>query len=124
VVRLGRAVTRASAALPGLLLWAFAPRQPTPEPDLLPLGAAGLAMLGIWALLKRKTWGLAALAGAAAAIFGLSPPIAHLHGVQTVHDGLSLVISAPGFAGALSVLLLGATLPFAGAAVRYYRSLR
>jgi len=121
-------VTRASAALPGLLLWAFAPRQPTPEPDLLPLGAAGLAMLGIWALLKRKTWGIFAIGGSAAAVLALTSPIHHqfprLHGFGGLPDGLGLVVSTASFGNALALLLLAATLPFAGAAVRYYRSLR
>lgn len=125
VVRLGRAVTRASAALPGLLLWAFAPRQPDPPaPDLLPLGAAGLAMLGIWALLKRKTWGIFALGGSAAALLGLTPPTPHLHGISALSDGLGAVVSTPGFGNALALLLFAATLPFLGAAIRYYRSLR
>ena len=48
----------------------------------------------------------------------------HNHGVQAVSDGLGLIATAPGFAGALSVLLLAATLPFVGSAIRYYRSLR
>jgi len=124
VVRLGRAVTRASAALPGLLLWAFAPRQPTPEPDLLPLGAAGLAMLGIWALLRRRTWGIFALGGAAFGVLGIAPPISYDHGAKALHDGLAAVVAAPGFTGAVALLLFAATLPFAGAAIRFYRSLR
>jgi uncharacterized protein YqgC (DUF456 family) len=124
VVRLGRAVTRASAALPGLLLWAFAPRQPNPEPDFLALGAAGLAMLGMWALLRRRTWGIFALGGAGAAMLGLTPPVAHVHSVQSINDGLGMMAAAPGFTGAVALLLFAATLPFAGAAVRYYRSLR
>jgi hypothetical protein len=124
VVRLGRAVTRASAALPGLLLWAFAPRQPTPEPDMMALGAAGLAMLGIWALVRRRTWGIFALGGAAVGMLGITPPVAHEHGVKVLQDGLGAIVSAPGFAGAVALLLFAATLPFAGAAIRYYRSLR
>src|SRR5688572_1233231 len=123
VVRLGRAVTRASAALPGLLLWAFAPRQPAPEPDMMSLGAAGLAMLGIFALLRRRTWGIFALGGAGLAVLGVTPPIAHDH-PQILADSLGMVTAAPGFSGAVALLLLAATLPFAGAAVRYYRSLR
>jgi hypothetical protein len=123
VVRLGRAVTRASAALPGLIFWAFGPRPPA-EPDFLAFGAAALAVVGLGALLRRRTWGLFALVGAAATLLGLTPPTAHVHGAVGFSDGLAMVMTGPGFTGALSLLLFAATLPFAGAAVRYYRSLR
>jgi hypothetical protein len=122
VVRLGRAVTRASAALPGLIFWALGPK---PEPEFLALGAAGLAVLGLTGLIRRRTWGVLALGGAAAAAFVASPALPESHTlVLGMPDPMTLAVASPGAPGAFALLLFAATLPFLGGAIRYYRSLR
>lgn len=123
VTRLGRAVTRASAALPGLIFMALTPRQPA---DALLLGAVGLSLAGLIALVRLRTWGLLALGAASATVLVASP---HLLSVPFLPGagGLGvtdLQIASPGLPLAMAVLLLSAALPFVGGAVRYYRSLR
>jgi hypothetical protein len=123
VVRLGRAVTRASAALPGLIFWALGPRNP--DPDFLVYAAAGLAIVGLTGLLRLRTWGVLALGGAAAAIFTAAPagfPLPHT--LLGLPDPMSVASALPGIPAALALLLFAATLPFIGGAIRYYRSLR
>jgi hypothetical protein len=125
VVRLGRAVTRGSAALPGLIIMALKP----PGPDsALAFVAAGLAVAGLAGLLRLRTWGILALGGAAVAMLGVAPTIPFGCFGHTLALGLpdpSAVASAsPGLPAALSLLLFTAALPFARGAVRYYRSLR
>ena len=67
VERLGKSITRAAMSLPYLLLWALGPKQPGQAffIDALPfvLGAAGL-----WAVVRMRTWGVLALAGAGATL--------------------------------------------------------
>jgi hypothetical protein len=121
VVRLGRAVTRASAALPGLIFWAVGPK---PEPDFLVVAAAGLAIVGLTGLLRLRTWGVLALGGAAAAAFAASPILPAPHTLLGLPDPMSVTMASPGVPGALSLLLVAATLPFIAGAIRYYRSLR
>jgi len=121
VVRLGRAVTRASAALPGLIFWAVGPK---PEPDFLVLAAAGLGILGLTGLLRLRTWGVLALAGAGAAALTASPGLPAPHTILGAPDPMTIAVASPGLPGALALLLFAAALPFLGGAVRYYRSLR
>jgi hypothetical protein len=123
VTRLGRAVTRASAALPGLIFMALAPRQPA---DALLFGAVGLSLAGLIALVRLRTWGILALAAAGAMVLVASP---HLLSVPVLPGvgglgGTDLQIASPGLPLAMAVVLLSAALPFVGGAVRYYRSLR
>jgi hypothetical protein len=71
VNRLGKAVTRAGASLPYLIM---AGRAPKPGPEWV-LGAIAIAggVLGIRGLLRMRTWGLFALAGAGIAALGIQP---------------------------------------------------
>src|SRR5262249_26231636 len=68
VSRLGKAVTRAGASLPYLIMAGLAPR----DGMGLVLGALALVagVAGLRALVQLRTWGLLALAGAGAAVLG------------------------------------------------------
>jgi hypothetical protein len=101
VQRLGKSVVRASMSLPLLLMWALAPSQPnqltgtfaasdlaTAALGLIPLG---LSIAGLVALVRMRTWGLFALAGAGAiaiAEAGVTP-------TTMVIAGLSLAAVLP-----------------------------
>jgi hypothetical protein len=122
VIRLRKAVTRASAALPSLIVWALGPGQP--QPDLLVAGAATLALVGLAGLLRLRTWGLLALAGASGLVLAAPTALPVSHSVLGWPDALGMSLASPGTSGALSLLLAAAVLPFAGAAIRYFRALR
>ncbi len=120
VGRVRKYVTRAAAALPGLILWALAPR------DQGALVSGGLAVLVLAAgagVLRGRTWGLLATCSAAGALaWG---------GMSAVSAGVSsagwpgVLVHAGASAGAIAaaVLLAAAAAPFVGPAVRYFRSL-
>jgi hypothetical protein len=63
VARLGKAVTRASASLPTLILWALAPR---PGQGLQVAGAVAFLVgaIGVAGMLRLRTWGALAVAAA------------------------------------------------------------
>ena len=74
-----RAVKSAGSTLPFLILYALAPR-----PDSIQLVALGLGAVGVWGLIRARTWSLFALGGAGLValtdglgLFG-APPIGHL----------------------------------------------
>jgi hypothetical protein len=124
VVRLRKAVTRASAALPSLILWALGPRDG--QGTVLVLVAAALGVLGLRGLVRLRTWGLLALgaSGVSVLLFGHQPSAAAPHWLGGTPDALAMTVASPGTSSALALLLLAATLPFASAAVRYVRSMR
>jgi hypothetical protein len=101
VQRLGRSVIRAGASLPMVLAWAFAPRQSSMAAGIV---VVGLTVVGLRALVKMRTWGVFALAGAGAMMFTV---------------GLEQFSVAPALGG---VLLLSAVAPFAPAMLRFARS--
>jgi hypothetical protein len=123
VVRLRKAVTRASAALPSVIIWALGPREGDGQVAALIVGVA-LSVLGLHGLLRLRTWGLLATAGAAVAVFmGGAAPMADTSALPfSSFEPLGIVLSSPGSAMALSMLLAAAVLPFAGAAVRFVRA--
>jgi hypothetical protein len=126
VIRLRKAVTRASAALPSLIIWALGPREGDGQTIALVAGAF-LAVLGIRGLVRARTWGVLALAAASLAVlFGGNIPLESfwqpsLLGAAIPFDEIG---RSPGFGGALAILLAAAAMPFAGSALRYYRSLK
>ena len=69
VERLGKSVTRAAMSLPFLIAWALAPKAPGQE-LLLALAPLALGAAGFWGLIKLRTWGIFALAGAGATMAG------------------------------------------------------
>lgn len=104
--RLGKAIVRAGASLPYLIMAGLAPRQG--------MGAAVLALVlgiaGVRALVRLRTWGVLALGGAAAAaIIASLDTVAPLAG----HEHASLPA-----AGLAAVLLVAAVAPFARPLVR------
>jgi hypothetical protein len=124
VARLKKAVTRAAAALPSLIIWALGPGEG--QGAGLVVGAATvLTLLGLHGLVKLRTWGVLALGGAGLAVLLGTPPASAPFSILLDRpDPLGVAVASPGTAGALAVLLIGAALPFASAAVRYFRSLR
>ena len=117
VARLGKAVTRGSASLPTLVMYALAPREGD-QALWLPLLGLGLGLLGLTAVLRLKSWGLLVLgagAGVTAAAFLLLPS------VDAVAQGLPLaatwnLLASPPLALAFTTAALA---PFLGAVVRF-----
>jgi hypothetical protein len=122
VIRLRKAVTRASAALPSVIIWALGPREGDGQVAALIIGVS-LSVLGLHGLLRLRTWGLLATAGAAVAVFvGGAAPMADTSALPfSSFEPLGVVLSSPGSAVALSMLLAAAVLPFSGAALRFVR---
>jgi hypothetical protein len=131
VARLRKTVTRASASLPGVILWALGPKNPGETVFALGTLAAGvLAAAGLFGVVRLRAWGLVALAGAVAALVIGS-------GAAYPHFDVAWTATATGFADwgqawayrnvvagpALPVLLLCAALaPFARPAARFLKS--
>jgi len=114
--RLGKAVIRAGISLPFVVMYALAPREGAAV-GWTAAGGAVLAGVGIWALVRLRTWGLLAMGGAAAALLAAASEGPALS-AQT--NGYALNLSALGVVGAL--LLLAAVAPFAAPFVRRLRS--
>jgi hypothetical protein len=126
VIRLRKAVTRASAALPSLIIYVLGPRDGDGQ-TLLLLAGALLAILGIKGLVRARTWGVLALAAASVVVLlGGSVPIEGFWQDSLLSAAIpfSEIARSPGLGSALAVLLAAAALPFAGGAIRYYRSLK
>jgi hypothetical protein len=108
VARLRKTVTRASAALPSFILWALGPRQP--EQSLaLGLVALGLTAVGLHGIVRLRTWGVVACAGAAAL------------GLIGAETGRCSVLAMNG-AGIGAAFAAAAVLPFLGPAIRFVRA--
>jgi hypothetical protein len=123
VARLGKAVTRGSASLPTLIVWALAPREGQGLVDqLLPTLLFLLGALGVAAILRLRTWGLLALgaaAGLALAVTLLTPSMAVFAGgyhlpLPSLWQTLGNPLLAVGW-GSLAVL------PFARPIARFLR---
>jgi hypothetical protein len=135
VARLRKTVTRASASLPSVLLYFLAPKEPGQAIFMAGTIAAGvLTVAGLVGIVRMRSWGLVALAGALGALLvgGLSAyphfdfpglvtaagPAFHPWSDAWAYRGL---VTGP----ALPILLLGAALaPFAVPAARYLRAHR
>lgn len=113
--RLGKAVIRVGVTLPMLLAYGLAPR-PAAIETLVVMAAVGLAGLGIVGLFRLRTWGILAMAAGALAVLG---SVGATGAMATLGQGSALDMSTTGVAAAL--VLLAATLPFAGPVVRYLR---
>jgi hypothetical protein len=107
--RLGKAIMRAGASLPYLILAGLAPKQG--------LGLAGVvalvaAVAGFWALARMRTWGVLALGGAAVAalVSGGS--------AQVVSLGVPATVVVPAAGLIAAGLLAAAVAPFAGPLAR------
>lgn len=112
--RLGRAVIRASVSLPFMLLYALAPR---PDASFLALAALGLAGTGMWAMIRLRTWGLVAMAGAAALAVVTSTGAIAGNDVAMVSS--SVGINLPALATVAGLMLTAALAPFASPVARW-----
>jgi hypothetical protein len=116
VARLQKTVTRSAASLPSLILWALAPKEEGMA--ALAVGATLLAVAGLRGVIHLRSWGILALAGAAAAaVFGSS-----WAGLSASSD-MGPLSQVGGMAGAplAMVFLAAAVLPFTGSILRYLR---
>jgi hypothetical protein len=115
--KLGRSVIRLGVSLPYVVMYALAPRQG--GSGLAEVLALGLVAAGVWGIVTMRTWGLAAVAAAAAVIVadlvtGTTALSATLGGAVA----LQLVAT-----GAVAALLLGAVVaPFVVPAIRRLRA--
>jgi hypothetical protein len=131
VDRLRKTVTRASASLPSVVIWALGPKEPGHALFALGTLAAGLlAVGGLAGVVRARTWGLLALGGAAAALaVGTASVYPHFDfsslATSTGASGLAFepwayreLVIGP----ALPILLLGAAVaPFAVQAARFLK---
>jgi hypothetical protein len=99
--RLGKAIIRAGVSLPYVLLYALAPKPDSMAESVLALGAAALAMGGLWALIRLRTWGVVAMAAAAGvcAVSALEPHLAA--SIRGVDVGAAAAVAAIGLGGAV-----------------------
>lgn len=119
VVKLRKAVTRAAAALPSLILWALGPKEGAAM-AVAALLALTLCGLGLRGLVKARAWGALALTGAAgAAVIGAMIPSVFggglmIYGPRPLMDGVVL-----SWVGLLWLPL--AVLPFVQPLARFLR---
>jgi len=112
--RLGRAVIRAGVSLPYVLLYALAPRPGSSTLEaLVAVGAGALAISGVWAMFRMRTWGVLSLAGAA----GLCTMAAIQPHVFAPLRGAALDLGAA--AGVAAIALAGAVAPFVRPVARF-----
>jgi len=114
VHRLGKSIIRIGISLPYILLYALAPKQPAFVEMLVGVLTLGLAGAGTWAIFRMRTWGLAALAGAAGLL-----TLGAIDG-GTASAGL-VAIDLGSVAAIGAGLLVLALAPFAKPAVDYLR---
>lgn len=106
--RLGKAVIKLGLSLPYVVMYALAPREDMGGAALA-LGGALLAASGVWALFRLRTWGVFALAGAAA-VTALSL-VAAMPGITAMTSRYAVNVPLIGV-GAVVFLTL-AVVPFA-----------
>lgn len=113
--RLGKSVIRAGISLPYIIMYALAPREGAMA-DVMLIGAAAVALAGIWGLLRMRTWGVVAMAAGGAGILGSLSSTLEL---STLTCGYALDVSAVGLGA--GVLLLAAAAPFIKPMLRFAR---
>jgi hypothetical protein len=121
VARLRKTVTRASASLPSVIFWALGPKEPG-QGMLLALagvGAATLAISGLAGVIRLRSWGLLALAGAAVVLFSMGGIAGAALSVRAVAGGMTGLPTMGLGTLAAGGLLLASVLPFAGPLARH-----
>jgi hypothetical protein len=118
VARLRKTVTRASASLPSLILWALGPK--TEVAFLGSLIAIGLTAAGLGGVVRLRSWGLVALTAAGALVVSFG----HLGALATPASGdfaaLRQLFALVG--PTLAFLFLAAAIaPFVGPTLRFLR---
>ena len=123
VARLQKTITRSAASLPSLIIWALAPKEEGMAFAIGGIAALALVAVGMRGLVRLRSWGVVALAGAGVVIASLSDvtSFAFASAPDCACRALAYVPSA-GAALAL-VCLAAAVLPFVGPVVRYLRRL-
>jgi hypothetical protein len=124
VARLQKTVTRTAASLPGLIIWALGPK----EEALVAAGALAatlLAVAGLRGLVRMRSWGVVALAGAgvlSAGVAGVGALFARTCPGMVRGSTIGVLAALDCVAAPLAVALLAAAvLPFAGATARFLR---
>jgi hypothetical protein len=108
VIKIQRSVTRAAASLPSLIMWALAPR------DGAALALVAVAAVGLFGLLRGRTWGVMALGGAGVAALVTSYIGAGQYFYTTGMMSLDFIELSPHLFGVASgTLLVLAAAPFA-----------
>ncbi|WP_434419711.1 hypothetical protein [Nannocystis pusilla] len=118
LILLRRSIKSAGMSLPFLILFTLAPRQ-----DALHLTALGLGVAALVGLIRGRTWGLFAAAGAGAIALGDGLGLfgAPTHGYFLTTPSGSLILHGPGFALLASLMLL-VPLAFARPLARWLRA--
>jgi hypothetical protein len=109
VARLRKTITRSAASLPSMILWALGPKDGQGQGMVLSLAALGLTVVGLSGVVRLRTWGWLAVAGAAVMAFG-SDRIVSLSAFELAGPRLA------------TVLLAAAVAPFVLPAIRYVRA--
>jgi hypothetical protein len=127
VDRLRKTVTRASASLPSVIMWALAPRDP--GQGMVLAGVVTLASLlaagGLGAVIRLRTWGVLALAASGALfLLGGTNHLTCLHFLHGLPRFMRLPAAADLFVfhatPSLTALMLAtAVVPFAGPVLRH-----
>ncbi len=116
VVRIRKSVTRAASSLPAMIMFALAPRQSGHA--LFALALAGVTGLGLFGLVRGRSWGLAAFA---TSLIGTALALENV-GISTMNvtalDYSSLFVLNEYGLLAMGALAL-ALMPFARPTVRY-----
>jgi hypothetical protein len=111
VIRIRQTVQRAAASLPSLIMWVLAPR------DGGQVALLALTAVGIWGVVRGRTWGVMALfgAGAATLAMAIAGPADYYYSMgSTLSSVLDVSAVQPALHGGVAgALLLFATLPFA-----------
>ena len=114
VARLRKTITRSSASLPSLILWALAPKEPG-QGMLLSLVALALVATGLTGLVRMRTWGwLAVGTSAVVTLFGGSLLASATFG--------ALRFSAVAGPDLAICFLVAAAVPFVLPALRFVRA--
>jgi hypothetical protein len=123
VARLRKTVTRASASLPSVILWALAPKDPGQSLVALVAGlsVAGLAVGGLRGVVRLRSWGLVAFSGAAALLLVFKNASTPLHILGLRPGVASLMASSIGATLAATLLAL-AVGPFVRPIARHLRA--
>jgi hypothetical protein len=120
VARLRKTVTRASASLPSVILWALGPKDPGQGMLALVAGlaAAGLALGGLRAVVRLRSWGLLAFSGAAALLLIFKNASTPLH-ILGIRPGVASLMSSSIGATLAAALLALAVAPFVAPIARH-----
>jgi hypothetical protein len=121
VARLQKTITRSAASLPSLIIWALAPKEEGMAFAVGGIAALALAVLGMRGLVRLRSWGVVALAGAGVVVASLSD-VTRFAFASAPDCACRMFSYVPSAGAALAlVCLAAAVLPFARPVVRYLR---